>query len=335
MTLMFWVLSYFSCLELFSRTGDYRIIDVIYTLLFHIPLIYAVSIHSFYLLPNYLAKVRFTMYAVMLLGLYGTSIPLYYFSYEILSNWLFEGFYLVGVYTPLEVAGIITIYLILSAGLEFGRSWFSSLRAKNKIIELESEKTTSELKMLRAQIHPHFLFNSLNTIYSEALKKSDKAPSLILKLSEILRYVVDKVDMETVSLENEINYLKLFVDLHRERVNDPEKVHFKVEGTFKEQHISPLLLITFIENCFKHGDLTDEDSMISIHLLIAETQLILKCENTVFHERGKAVNETEGGGGTGLKNARRRLELSYPGKHELDIQQRDDHYKLILKLNLD
>lgn len=328
---LFWAISFYICLEVFSRTGEYRLIDIIYTVLFHIPMVFAVTIHSTILLPKYLAKARFMVYGSWLTLLYMGTIGMYYFSFSVLSNWLFEGYYLVGFFSWVEIGGFTTIYLILSASLEFGRSWFSNLQSKNMIMELESQKTASELKALRAQIHPHFLFNSLNTIYSEALKKSEKAPGLILKLSDMLRYVVDKMDVDKVSLDKEVEYLTHFVDLHKERLNEPGKVSFITEGDFKKAEIAPLLLITFIENCFKHGDLTEEGAVISIELKLSGKELKLSCKNSVYKDKMADRSEP----GTGINNAKRRLELVYPGHHDLQIKDTEDCYELLLTLTLD
>ncbi len=330
MYLLFWAVSFYICLEVFSRAGETRTIDVIYTFLFHIPMVFAVTIHSLHHLPNYLAKSRFWVYGLTLLFLYGATLPLYTLSFQVLNEWLFPGYYLVGVYNHLEVAGFITIYLVLSSSLEFGRSWFSALKAKNRIVELESENKASELKALRAQVNPHFLFNSLNIIYNEALKKSDKAPRLILKLSDMLRYVVEKIDQDKTSLIEEVEYLTHFVDLHKERLNEPQKVIFKTEGEFKDAAIAPLLLIIFIENCFKHSDLTDDDARILIHLRKEENELTLYCKNTTFDAPEANGYST----GTGIQNAQRRLELAYQERYSLDIGRNENSYEITLKISL-
>ena len=327
---VFWAVSFYVGLEVFSRTGEIRTIDVIYTFLFHVPLVLIVSLHSFHLIPNYLAKSRFWLYGLTLIILLGMAYPAYNFSFLLLSEWLFPGYYLVGVYRPFEVMGFVIIYLILSSSLEFGRSWFEALKTKNKIVELESEKRVSELKALRAQVNPHFLFNSLNLIYSEALKKSEKAPGLILKLSDMLRYVVDKMDQEKVLLQEEVEYLEHFVALHKERLNEPEKVLFKTKGDFSGRKIAPLLLIIFVENCFKHADLTDDQSRIFIELKMENNELFLTCRNTTYE---RTLDKEAAG--TGIQNAKRRLELAYENRYTLDIKEEENEYKLRLKLKVD
>lgn len=331
MYFLFWGVSFYAGLEFFSRTDEIRVIDVIYTFLFILPFVFVVSVHAFHLVPNYLAKSMFWAYGLTLVCLLGTVYPIYNFSFLLLSEWLFPGYYLVGTYDPFEVIGFAFFFLLISSSLEFVRSWFDGLRAKTRVSELENEKIASELKALRAQVNPHFLFNSLNTIYSEALKKSDKAPKLILKVSDMLRYVVDKMEQDLVSLKEEIEYLQNFVELHKERLNDPSKVKFLTDGDFSSLNIAPLLLLNFVENAFKHADLTDEDAFISIQVSTKETKLTLKCINSFFEDPSLKTNSS----GSGIENAKRRLELAYPDRHSLHIKKRENTYHLELKLELD
>lgn len=329
--LLFWAISFYVSLEVFSRTDEIRAIDIVYTFLFMLPFLILVTIHSYHFIPNYLAKSRFWLYGISLFILIISSYSIYQVSFLFLSEWLFPEYYLVGTYNPLEVMGFTIFFLLISSSLEFARSWFEGLQAKNRVSELETEKVASELKALRAQVNPHFLFNSLNTIYSEALKRSDKAPKLILELSDMLRYVVDKIDQERVSLQEEIDYLQNFVELHKERLNDPSKVKFALSGDFGSLKISPLLLLNFVENSFKHADLTEDNSFISIGISTKGKQLILKCANSFFG--GSTQNEKSSG--SGIENAKRRLELSYPDRHYLHIEKSDNTYHLELKLELD
>jgi sensor histidine kinase YesM len=329
--IIFWAVSFFVALEAFNRTGEVRSIDVVYTFLFLLPFVFVVSIHVYHLVPNYLATSNFWAYGLTTFCLLGTAFPIYNFSFLILSDWLFPKYYLVGVYKPLEVMGFAILFLLVSSSLEFARNWFEGLQAKSKVSELEKEKVASELKALRAQVNPHFLFNSLNTIYSETLNKSDKAPKLILKLSDMLRYVVDKMDLDRVSLKEEVDYLKNFIELHKERLEQPSKVKLLLSGNFESKNIAPLLLLNFIENCFKHADLTDEDSFILIELSLRGKELILNNKNTYYNEPTYRTNSH----GSGIENARRRLELVYPKKYTLTIQKDESTYHLNLKLELD
>jgi len=328
---LFWAVSFYVILGFFSRTDGTRLIDIIYTFLFILPFMVVVTIHSYHFIPNYLAQSKFWLYGLSSFLLLGFTIIAYNFSFLFLSEWFFPGYYLVATYDPHEVIGFAVLFLLISSSLEFARYWFEGLQAKKMVSELKTENIASELKALRAQVNPHFLFNSLNTIYNEALKKSDKAPQLILKLSDMLRYVVDKMNQDKVLLGDEINYLKNFITLHKQRLNDPEKVSFDLDGNTGSQKIAPLLLINFIENCFKHADLTTDDSFISIRLALNDSDLILHCQNTMYIESSSRPKNT----GAGLQNAKRRLELAYAERHNLEISEDEKVYSLKLNMKLE
>lgn len=329
---IFWAVSFYAALEVFSRADEYRLIDVIYTFLFLLPFVIVVSIHSYHFIPNYLAKSRFWLYGISLLFLFGFAFSAYNFNFLILSEWLFPGYYLVGVHAPHEILGFTILFLLISSSLEFSRNWFEGLRAKSRVSELETEKVASELKALRAQVNPHFLFNSLNTIYSEAIKKSEKAPRLILQLSEMLRYVVDKMDEDLVPLKEEVDYLKNYFLLHKERLNNPARAKFTFDLKLTDQQIAPLLLINFIENSFKHADLSGPDSFISIQLSVEQNRLKLKSQNTFYEDADNSVINTTG---TGIQNAKRRLQLVYPKRHSLSTSKDKNIYTLELTMELD
>ncbi|MFN1835116.1 sensor histidine kinase [Balneola sp. MJW-20] len=330
MYLIFWAVSFYVCLELFSRNNEIQLIDVIYAFLFHIPMVFAVTVHSLHHIQNFLAKQRFLVYGFMLFFLVIATFFLYEFTFGPLSKWLFPDFYLVGVFSPAEVLGFTLIYLILSSSLEFSRTWFGEIKARTRVAELETEKTLSELKALRAQVNPHFLFNSLNAIYGESLKGSDKTPKLILQLSDMLRYVLDKMDLDKVPLEEEVTYLKNYIDMQKRRLDHPEKVQFNVVGEIAENEISPLLLINFLENCFKHADLQDVNGFITIDLRVNDGSLELSTRNTIL----KQIDTLDSGTGLGIGNAQKRLELAYPDAYTLNLSDDGTLYELNLRMNL-
>lgn len=255
----------------------------------------------------------------------------YHLSYGPIAELLFPEYYFIGVYNPVELFGIMSIYLTVSTLIELSKSWFNRKEKEVEIAKLREEKTKSELKVLQAQINPHFLFNSLNTIYGEALKKTEKAPDMILKLSDILRYVVDNMNKNEVQLNQEVEYIKKFIDLQKERLSNPNRVIYSVNGTLEGLEIQPLLLITFIENAFKYGSVNGLNERIKISISVEVKCLEMIVEN--------AVNEIEmiensGSSGTGLLNTKKRLEFSYPGKHNLEINKDGSMFKATLKLDL-
>ena len=192
--------------------------------------------------------------------------------------------------------------------------------------EIENAQLRTELSFLHAQINPHFLFNSLNTIYSLALKKADSAPAAILKLSHLLRYVVDDATRESVPLEQEINYLNNYIELQKLRSTSSLAVNFKVAGDITSTQIAPLLLLPFVENAFKYGISSHEPSPIDIVLERTSSALLFSVSNRKF-EQGEQDST-----GIGINNVKRRLELLYHLKNELLIQDNPDTYfvKLII-----
>lgn len=194
----------------------------------------------------------------------------------------------------------------------------------------EKEKFQAELSFLKAQINPHFLFNTLNGIYTLAIKKSDNTPNAILKLSSIMRYVINEGHHDYVSLENEIKYIEDFVSLHKMRLASNITLDFQINIKDKSLKIAPLLLISFIENAFKHGLDTQKDCQINIHILENKNVLNLFVRNKI---NITDLSEEEKSG-IGIENTKKRLSLLYPNNHNLDISAIDNYFIVDLKINL-
>lgn len=332
-TLGFWLLSYTLLLNVFSRTGSIRMIDAVYTLLFHLPLIAVVAVHRRYHIPRLLGYKKYLAYLITLPALIAVGVFFYFILFDLRLDTLLPGMYFVAVYSFGEMAAIISGYLLLSSLIYFSGSWFQEQTARKRLAEVEAEKVHAELKALRAQINPHFLFNSLNSIYNEALKKSDKTGEMILQLSDMLRYVVDNMERDKVPLANELNYLRNYTSLQKQRLNFPDKVSLSIQETNKEKTIAPLLLLNFVENCFMHADMSVPEGFIDIRAEVTGNRLKLNCRNSV--QDNGAVSGPENAEGTGLQNARRRLDLVYPGAYSLENQRAETEYILNLELELD
>lgn len=203
--------------------------------------------------------------------------------------------------------------------------WYKNEKQKALI---ETEKINTELSFLKAQLNPHFLFNSLNSIYSLANKKSDDTTQAIITLSELMRYMLYETDREYVSLIKEVDYIKNYIALQNLRLKDSSGVRFNVRGSL-EHYIEPLLLISFIENAFKHGtDYTGKTS-INIQISIENHQLTLNINNYIsINQKNKESS------GIGLQNIIGRLNLLYPNSHTLKIEESEKLYTVELVLNL-
>ncbi len=216
-------------------------------------------------------------------------------------------------------------FVFLSTVYKFTVDWFFNEREKS---DLEKQSLTAELAFLKSQINPHFLFNSLNNIYSLAYQKSDATPDAILKLSEIMRYMLYESNDNRVSLEKEITYLKSYIELQKLRFRGNVHVTLEVEGQINNQQILPLILISFVENAFKHGLATDEKWPIYINISVFEDKLLFTIKN-----RKSNLNKDQTGG-IGMVNVKRRLDLSYPGNYKLTIENKEEDYYSELYLNL-
>jgi LytS/YehU family sensor histidine kinase len=189
-----------------------------------------------------------------------------------------------------------------------------------------------QLESLRAQINPHFLFNSLNSIYSLALQRSGDAPEVILKLSDVLRYVIYDSNQDKVELEKELDFISKYIDLQKLRTHVAGKIHYSVNGESEGKKTAPLIFIVFIENAFKHGLQADiENQFINIKFNITGQRIEFVSENNTGETGGI---ETKDNKGIGLENVKKRLEIMYPGKYKLAIRNDPDKYSVRLNLEI-
>ncbi len=205
------------------------------------------------------------------------------------------------------------------------------LRINRRLEETESEKLKSEIAYLRAQINPHFLFNTLNSLYALTLEKSDDAPDAVFRLSRMMRYTLNESSKDKVALKQELEYIQHFIELQKLRLTSQTTLEYDIPDDDNNLlQIAPLLLICFIENAFKYGVHPDIASYIGIFVKIAGHRLELTVSNNIVSEHGE-----EGKSGIGISNTRNRLELLYPERHKLSIAENENHYKVNLIINLD
>ncbi len=219
---------------------------------------------------------------------------------------------------------LFIIVLIFSLAVNF----LSRLRvAEQRALQADADKANAELSFLKAQINPHFLFNTLNNIYSLAASKSEHTAESIMKLSNIMRYVTDDVAADLVPLANEVDFIKDYIDLQLLRLGKKMNVQFSVKGPTENKKIAPLVLVTFIENVFKYGISTHEKSDIIIEINVKEKELIFFSQNKLFSHPRNAERA-----GIGIANTRKRLEHLYPGGYLLDIDTQNEKFTVTLTL---
>ncbi len=315
---------------------------------------------------GFLAKAWLYLFAVMQAVIVFGS---YYLIYYVHHNWLFNQllrkrgllFYLVGslgfllFFVPIQNGFISLIpavnqykihpvgivpdildqlnytlplaFFILSIPFIVVVEWF---RQQRTLSLLENEKSATELQLLKQQINPHFFFNTLNNLYAMSLTQDQETPEVILKLSELMRYVIYKGQEDEVALQQELDYLQGYLDLQKLRQHQELKVDFQIEVEDPEVTIPPLLFIILLENAFKHGiEPTGGAGFLQIICRQSKGELYFKCENSLDPE-----HEQEKSPGIGLQNLHRRLSLRFPGRHELITTPSADRYSATLKLVL-
>lgn len=315
---------------------------VLYVILLNSVYVIGVYVNSFLLMPRFLFRKQYVAYIVLLITCtIGTAFVMGPFR-----DWLLQEFKGVNTMALSSVSfetrdtGIplwkyclaispTIFFLIFIFGIgRLSQQYFALARQKEII---EQQQISAELNLLKSQINPHFLFNVLNSIYSLSLKKSDETPSIVLKLSEIMRYMLYETRQQLVPAHKEIQLVQDYLDIERIRMSQDQTIDCKVSGSFQSYLIAPALLITFVENAIKHGtDSMSENAYIRIHLSIEKDVLIFNCVNNYK----KNVSGEEQKGGIGLTNVRKRLSLLYPDMHELDIRDKDMVFEVSLKIKL-
>lgn len=232
-------------------------------------------------------------------------------------------------YKTYYLALLYHAFLIVPFGIAFklGKLWY-----ENHIIQrnLKAQNDANELALLRAQINPHFLFNTLNNIHSFIQREPDKASFGIIKLSDIMRYMLHKSDTEKVLLENEIEYINNYIDLQKLRISDADFVEFNITGNYQGVSVPPMIFMPFVENAFKHGRKRDVSPGIFINLSILNNNIEFSITNYIKEEE----NVDNAKGGFGLKNIKRRLELLFKDKYDLKIINEEKKFIVKLKITL-
>jgi LytS/YehU family sensor histidine kinase len=299
---------------------------------FHITIVLAVYINLYLLIPRLLGPGKYLVYMPGVLALLAVTAQLNIFIYSHAIDFFLPDYFFVSSFSFWQLVQFGFVYVAITTLLKLSRAWFKLLESKNRLIKLEREKASTELLFLKMQLNPHFLFNSLNNIYSLALKKDAMAPNSILKLAEVMRYMIYESNENTVPLQKEIEYINNYIDLQRLRTRDNASIVFKVNGDPENWYIAPLILLVFIENGFKHGiKAAIHESFVNILININDERL----QMTVQNSKG-VIDEVENDSfrGLGLENVKRRLELLYPGKYELTINDTEVKYTAVLQLPL-
>lgn len=289
----------------------------------------------YYLVPKFIFKRKFVAFVIALItSIFLLVVIKYLLTYFLISYNVWpegpETHTLTFNYTVVMMLGELYV-ITFASSIKLTIDW---LRETGRVAKLEKEQLETELRLLRAQISPHFFFNTLNNIYALSLEKSDKTPDTIIKLSDLMRYVLYETRDKDQSLKKELVFIQNYLDLEKIRYNENLNLKFEVTGDPKGKKIAPLLLVQFIENAFKHGANKSIGKVkIDIRATIEEKFLYFRISNT--KPKNQAMSTKKQSGGIGLSNVEKRLKLRY-GEHEyrLDIFDESDEYIVNLKLKL-
>ncbi|MEQ9308297.1 MAG: histidine kinase [Balneolaceae bacterium] len=298
-----------------------KVIATYFTLYFVIP--------RYFIQKKYVTATIITTVAIVLAGFTQRFLD-YYVFYPIYSYDWMSG-------SPLNVAkslkNVLSIYpaVALASFIKITKYYYSE---ESKSQELQQQKLQAELNFLKGQIHPHFLFNTLNNLYALTLKKSESSPEVVLKLSELLSFMLYECNSRTVPLNKELNLIKNYISLEKIRYDNRLSVSYETYGDVSQSQIPPMLLLPFVENAFKHGTSdTLDDVWVEINVVIRNQILSFSVKNSAG--QNPAHVEFDYQQGIGLKNVNRRLELLYNGFYDLKIVDDSKTYSVSLEIELD
>ncbi|AYN06599.1 histidine kinase [Flavobacterium sp. 140616W15] len=230
------------------------------------------------------------------------------------------------------IISILSPFFFVKILFEISKLYNKTLNIQSQKAALEIQNINIEKNFLKAQLNPHFLFNTLNNLYGLSIKKDDSTPEVILNLSDIMSYTLYESNTEKVALEKELDFIKNYFELEKMRYSANKNIQFHIpQGEdLSGLYIAPLLTFTFIENAFKYGLKGNKEQFIYLNIKVQDRTFYFELENDV--EQGIKDNEF---GGIGVRNARKRLQLLYPNKHQLDIENLETKFKVNLKIDLD
>ena len=331
--MLFWVGVWFFYVYFFSyNANDTNYVTWFSSFLLPVTMITTYFV-VYYLIPKYLLSKKywlFTLYCI-----YTLIISTYLILMTILASLVFLSNLNIREMPPMSknyIFILILVYLvvfIVSFVNLLSHNFKTESKYKelqNKILGTQLQIKDQELQYLKKQIHPHFLFNTLNTIYGFALKQSKDTPELILKLSNLLDYILYQVDKPLVSLKNEIIHIQDYIELEKIRFEDTLKVSIKSNPPNEDVRIPPMLLIPFVENAFKHGNLVNGFLIVDIEIFVNKGALEFEIKNSF---RGKSITKEDG---IGINNIKKRLDLLYGENYSLNILTDDERFQVQLSI---
>lgn len=343
--ILFWVVLSFFYDAVSSWVNNRSFFNtLIHDLLYFFPSdILGVYFTLYFLFPKFLLKKKYISFTVWFFVffaflMFAVTMPLQYYGIVIIKSEIGKSAPEYKQYLEHNFLWAITIKLMIigiASAIKLVKIWYKTQKRQqallNEKLEINLQLKEAELRYLKAQINPHFLFNALNNLYGLTLEKSDKAPEVVLKISSLLDYVLYECNVPEIELTKEIEKIEDYIDLQKIRYDDKVNIVFNIEGNPSHITIAPLLILPIIENAFKHGlDKNVGNGFVDIRLNVSnEGKFNVEVRNSLNGEKN------HNGEGIGLKNLRKRLELQYPDRFQLNVNQDDRQFfvKLCIDLN--
>lgn len=323
--ILFWCLSFLILINILKVSAEIKQIDFIYTAIFHVPVLLTVYLNLRFLFPLLLEKRKYFLYVISVFFLISAGAGFYIILFDNWIDYIFPSYYFIAYYGFFDISLYLLIFIFLTSLFRLARGWF-------RLQEIEKEKTIAELKALKSQINPHFLFNSLNSIYSLARKNSSQVPEKVIQLSDLMRHIIYDSDVEFILLTSEIEMIKNYIELQNLRTPEKEKIVLEVTGETENKKIAPLIFLPFVENSFKHGLKSGaEKPFVKIKITVTADNLVFEIENSKSDLIEKQDNQNKG---IGIENVKKRLGLIYPGKHFLAISENQNTFNVTLQIRL-
>jgi len=328
--LVLWACSFALFLAVFTEDGKPHTIDFIYTGSFLVTLIVPVLINFYLLIPYLLKKEKYVVYIItfVLNILVFTQLNILFFDHFI--DFVFPEYYFISYHSNITLLTIFSVFLIVTTLIKLSIDWFYFNSFENRELKIRNQQIQTQLSSLRSQINPHFLFNSLNVIYALAIENKTETKDAIVQLSDILRYVIYDSNTDRVTLKDEVNLLKNYIDFQQFRHQQSENISFKCSIEDENYPIYPMLLLPLVENSFKYGIKGDINHTF-IHINLTQKGEVFTFE--IENNSSESDMETNGHSGVGLENIQKNLAIVYPKTHKFNITKTKDSFKVNLKLN--
>lgn len=327
-----WCLIYVVLLFIFTKNETALKVDYLYTLAYTIALVIPISINLYALIPPFLKRERYLLYLMSLISLVVLYVFCFEWFFDAIINNLFKNYFFISYHINTSFTVILITSIFISTLIKLAEDWFYFNQAQNKLIKDAHQITQSQLTALRAQINPHFLFNALNVIYAMSLEQRSDTKDAVLQLSDILRYVIYDANTNKVTLKQELELINNYIAFQKNRKADGLNVLFnkRIENT--DLKIYPMLLLPLLENAYKHGGTNLKgNNFITISLDQKENTVQFQIENSVLSSIKNHEAENKG---VGLKNTIENLNMIYPNKHSIKVEEDSLSYKVTLLITV-